>query len=109
MPKIPGCDRCRFCAHDYNIVCTVHPAGPNGDTCPNFEKDPELPELEGRCFVDSLGLTHVEADEWKSQVASSFYRGKLSLIASLLGTPEQQLELVDNHLDCIDCWMDDSV
>jgi hypothetical protein len=53
MPKIPDCDLCLYNARDYHIVCAVHPTGPMGNTCPDFEVDPEL---EGKRFVDFLGL-----------------------------------------------------
>lgn len=60
MPKIPLCDRCLLCAHDYHLVCAVHPDGPFGNTCLDFRPDPQL---EGKHFVDFLGLGEQPDDE----------------------------------------------
>lgn len=40
MPKIPDCDRCYFRAYNQPIVCAVHPAGPDDDSCLDFKLDP---------------------------------------------------------------------
>lgn len=60
MPKLQECVsgacrrlRCLFCAHDYHIVCAIHPGGPGGDSCIDFRPNPEL---EGKHFRDFLGL-----------------------------------------------------
>lgn len=76
MPEISDCSSCRFNAHNYYLVCAVHPAGPNGDTCPDFEKDPEL---KGRRYVDFLGLQHQAETELCEPEGASFYNGQLIL------------------------------
>jgi hypothetical protein len=53
MVKLLQCERCLMCAHEPLIVCAVHPDGPTGDTCLDFRLNPDL---EGRKFVDFLGL-----------------------------------------------------
>jgi hypothetical protein len=45
MPKIPDCDRCKLFSHTKYLVCAVHPAGPEGKYCRDFETA-ELWELE---------------------------------------------------------------
>ena len=60
MPKLPLCDRCLLCAHDYHLVCAVHPYGPKGNSCPDFRPDPQI---EGKHFVDFLGLGEQPDDE----------------------------------------------
>lgn len=135
MPKISDCDRCRFYTHDYHLVCTLHPDGPDGDTCLDFDADPE--EVKSRIFVDFLGLqrqANLEPDEelWEPK-GVSFYNGELILQLKPSWTPEQQLELLNKHpmftgtcpacgavferdyralvhWDCSDCgWKDDSI
>ncbi len=130
MPKIPDCDRCLYNARDYHIVFAPHPSGPMGNTCHDFEADPEL---EGKRFVDFLGLQHqTEVVEWEPEGAS-FYNGELILQSRQRWTQQEQLQLLDVHplftgrcpecearierdysarvhFDCIECgWMDDSV
>ena len=51
MPKLPECDRCLFCAHDYHLVCAIHPAGVEEDSCLDFRPDPELGRLPFRDFL----------------------------------------------------------
>jgi len=60
MPKLPECDRCLFCAHDYNLVCAIHPIGVEGDSCLDFRPDPELKHLP---FRDFLGVRLQPGDE----------------------------------------------
>jgi len=130
MPKIPQCERCRFNARDFNLLCAIRPTGPAGDTYPDFEVDPEL---KGRRFVDFLGLQRqAEADQWEPEGAS-FYNGKLILQPRQRWTQEEQLQLLEVHplftgrcpecgarierdysarvhFDCSECgWMDDFV
>lgn len=108
MPKIPDCDHCLLCAHDSYIVCAVHPTGPTGNTCLDFRPDPQL---EGRHFVDFLGLESrqqdnepfnnpfdLEPDEelWEPDGAS-YYAGELILQPQERWTRSEQLELLDTH------------
>lgn len=73
MPKTPDCDRCRFNARNYLLLCAVNPVGPTGDICADFELDTEL---EGRSFVDFLGLQRQAELEPEG---ASFYNGQLIL------------------------------
>jgi len=55
MPKIHECDRCLLYARNPHLVCAVHPAGPNTNTCLDFRADPnaaaeELWEPEGASY-----------------------------------------------------------
>jgi len=47
MPKISDCDRCRLYSQTSYLVCAVHPYGPVGDYCQDFESadlwEPEDP------------------------------------------------------------------
>jgi hypothetical protein len=40
MPKIPDCDHCQLYAQNPHLVCAVHPAGVEGDTCSDFRPRP---------------------------------------------------------------------
>ena len=98
MPRIPNWERCRFYAQDHHLVCALHPDGPAGDTCLDFETDPEL---ESRRFIDFLGLqwqTNLEPDEqlWEPEGAS-FYNGELILQSRQRWTREEQMDLLDTH------------
>jgi hypothetical protein len=116
MPKIPDCDRCRFCNHSAHLICAVLPNGPDEDTCPYFSLDPDAPEQE----------------LWEPEGAT-YYNGELILQPKQYWTLEEQLELLDTHpvftgscpecryqyskivppkiyWDCPNCgWCDDSV
>ncbi|MEZ2224708.1 MAG: hypothetical protein ACBR50_00320 [Microcoleus sp.] len=116
MPKLPECDRCLLYGRNPHIICAVHPAGPNGDTCPDFREDP-----------------NAEPEELWEPENASYYNGELILQPRQRWTPEQQLELLDTHplftgrcpqcemtypkyetppvhWDCAECgWMDDAV
>jgi predicted RNA-binding Zn-ribbon protein involved in translation (DUF1610 family) len=136
MPKLLMCDRCLFCAHDLYIVCAIHPNGVDGDNCLDFRPNPEL---EGKKFVDFLGMGETyenpysnEQDQWQPEGAS-YYNGELILQPPQRWTREEQLELIDTHpmftgfcpqcgftferdytarvhWDCPECgWMDDTV
>ena len=106
MPKLPLCDRCLLCAHDYHLVCAVHPSGPEGDSCLDFRPDPEL---EGKHFVDFLSLGEQPDESYSNPfdpdpsgelwepVGASYYNGELILQPHQRWTPEEQLELLDWH------------
>ncbi|WP_199332449.1 hypothetical protein [Fischerella sp. FACHB-380] len=68
MPKLLMCDRCQFYSHDFHFVCAVHAGGPDDDTCLDFRPDPEL---EGKQFVDFLGIGEDEpnGEQWEPQGA----------------------------------------
>ena len=53
MPRINDCISCLYYAWDYNLVCAVHPTGPDGKTCTDYECNAEQ---TGRKFLDFLGL-----------------------------------------------------
>ncbi|MGF1939472.1 MAG: hypothetical protein RM347_034895 [Nostoc sp. ChiQUE02] len=116
MPKIPHCDRCLLYSHDPHLVCAVHPAGPQGDSCLDFRLDP-----------------NAEAEELWQPEGASYYNGELIVQPQQRLTQQQQLELLDTHSlftgkcpqceyefdrdytsrvhwDCPECgWMDDTV
>ncbi|MBD2341841.1 hypothetical protein H6G64_33450 [Calothrix sp. FACHB-156] len=105
MPKIKECDRCFFCAHDPYIVCAVHPGGPASNACLDFRPDPEL---EGKQFVDFLGIGESDDQQlWEPQGARHIddelviervtYNGELILQPPQRWTREQQLWLLDWH------------
>ena len=57
MPKLPECDRCLLLARNPHLVCAVHPASPNTNTCLDFRADPnaaaeELWEPEGASYYN---------------------------------------------------------
>lgn len=122
MPKISQCDHCRYYAHDYHLVCALHPAGPQSDNCSDFNPDPEL---KGKQFEDFLGLLEqVEADgesysnphdlesnqdQWQPEPARyvdgelvierdrSFYMGEEIIQPRQRWTKEEMLELLNEH------------
>lgn len=105
--KLPECDRCLFCAHEPFLVCAVHPFGPEGDSCLDFRP---APELEGKRFINFLGLGEQRDDElynnpcdldsdgqlWEPE-GVSYYNGELILQPQQHWTREEQLWLLDHH------------
>ncbi len=105
--KLPECARCLLRAHEPFLVCAVHPFGPEGDSCLDFRPDPEL---EGKRFIDFLGLGEQRDDEpysnpfdlypdqelWEPEGAS-YYNGELILQPQQRWTKEEQLQLLDWH------------
>ncbi len=105
MPKIKECDHCLFCAHDPHIVCAVHSTGPDDDTCLDFRPDPEL---EGKQFVDFLGIgDNNDQEQWEPQGARYVdselviervtYNGEEIIQPPQRWTREEQLWLLDTH------------
>jgi len=108
MHKIPDCDRCLFCAYDPHIVCAIHPSGPHSRNCIDFRPDPDL---EGKRFVDFLGLEYQQRDnepysnsydlepnrELWEPAGASYYNGELVIQPQQRWTTEEQLELLDWH------------
>ncbi|MFB2771627.1 hypothetical protein ACE1AT_20400 [Pelatocladus sp. BLCC-F211] len=104
MPKIKMCDRCLFYSHDPHVVCAVHPTGPANDTCLDFRPDPEL---EGKQFVDFLGIGESDEEQWEPQGARYIndelviervtYNGEEIIQPPQRWSREQQLYLLDNH------------
>lgn len=104
MRRLIECDYCQFCAHDPHILCALHPAGSSADACLDFRPDPEL---EGKQFVDFLGIgeettfdnpynTDHHEEQWEP-VGASYYNGELIVQPRQRWTREQQLELLDTH------------
>jgi len=62
MSKIPKCERCFLYARNPHLVCAVHRAGPNTDTCPDFRENP-----------------NTEPDEFWEPEGASYYNGELIL------------------------------
>jgi hypothetical protein len=77
MPKLSICDRCLLYAHNSHLICAVHPAGVEGDSCPDFEPDPQA-----------------EPEELWEPTGASYYNGELILRRRRLG-PAEQMELLD--------------
>ncbi|MEG4202727.1 hypothetical protein QUA20_02170 [Microcoleus sp. Pol7_A1] len=67
MPKLPECDRYVLYARNPHLICAVHRAGPNADTCPDVLENPdaepeELWEPEGASYYNGeLILQHPAA------------------------------------------------
>lgn len=112
MPKISNCERCLYYTNDYHLLCAAHPYGPEGDTCLDFSPSPEL---QGKQYIDFLGLLQqarenldsnesfsnpfgLEPDEnlWEPEGAS-YYAGELILQPQVRWTREEQLDLLDTH------------
>lgn len=74
IPKIPQCDHCLLNSHNPHIVCVVHPAGPQGDSCLDFREDPNAEPLE----------------LWEPEGAT-YYNGELILQPKQRWTREQHL------------------
>ncbi len=72
--------RCLLYARNPHLICAVHPAGPNTDTCPDFRENPNT----------------ASEDLWEPEGAS-YYNGELILQPRQRWTLEQQLELLDTH------------
>lgn len=79
MPKLPECNSCLLYSHNPHLVCAVHPAGPEGDTCLDYRLDP-----------------NAEVEELWEPEGASYYAGELILHKPRL-TREQQWWLIDNH------------
>jgi hypothetical protein len=108
--KLPDCDRCMFYAHDYHIICAIHPSGTESDKCLDFRADPEL---EGKCFVDFLGLQsqqqRLDEELWEPEGVKfvngelvverdrCFYNGEEIIQPRQRWTRDEQLWLLDNH------------
>lgn len=80
MTKLPDCDRCRYCARDYHIVCAIHPNGIEGDSCPDFSLAPERVSKRYESF--SGLLAKAEASEEPNEhlyqkEGARFFNGEL--------------------------------
>lgn len=53
MHRIDDCFTCRYYSWDCHLVCAVHPTGPEGETCDDFEHDPET---EAILYQDFMGM-----------------------------------------------------
>ena len=80
MPKIHQCDRCLLYSHNPHLVCVVHPAGPQEDSCLDFRENPNAEPVE----------------LWEPEGAS-YYNGELILQPQQRLTQQQQLELLDTY------------
>lgn len=92
MVKIPECSRCLLYAHNPHLVCAVHPAGVETDTCPDFQLDP-----------------NTEPEELWEPVGASYYNGELILQPQQSWSQVEQLALLDWYPlftgRCPDCEM----
>ena len=94
MPRIGDCICCRYYAWDYHFVCAVHPTGPDGKTCTDYQFDAEQ---TGKKFIDFLGLGEPDEidgvinnpwseepeDNW-SPPGTKYINGELVLIRELM-------------------------
>ena len=80
MPKIDLCDRCVLYAHNPYIICAVHPMGVDTDECIDFRPDP-----------------NAEIEEQWSPEGYVWYGDELIPLRPSRYTPEEQLEILDNH------------
>ena len=94
MPRINDCISCLYYAWDYNLVCAVHPTGPDSKICTDYQFDAEL---TGRKFIDFLGVgepveingavnnpwSEEPADNW-SPPGTRYINGELVLIRELM-------------------------
>jgi hypothetical protein len=93
MPRINDCISCLYYAWDCHLVCALHPSGPDGKTCSDYQFDAEQ---TGRKFIDFLGLgesgesveingavnnpwSEESADNW-SPPGTKYINGELVLI-----------------------------
>jgi hypothetical protein len=123
MAKLDCCDRCKYYARNPFLICAEHPTGVEGEHCPDFELDLEIPDDEATAWY---------GEQWQPEGAS-YYGDELILDPVQRLTLEQRLELLDTHplftgrcpncerpvpratdgqvhWDCEHCgWVDDSV
>ena len=79
LMKLECCDRCKYYARSPYLICAEHPTGVEGEHCPDFELDLEIPDDEATAWY---------GEQWQSQWAS-YYSDELVLV--------QRLELLDSH------------
>ena len=79
MPKIPECNRCLLLTRNPHLICTVHPTGPNTNTCIDFRENPkaepeELWEPEGASYYGGeLILQRPAAVDTRTTVRAAGY------------------------------------
>ncbi|MBE9180265.1 hypothetical protein IQ268_17010 [Oculatella sp. LEGE 06141] len=106
MPKRPECNRCRFNANSSYLVCAVHPSGPDGDRCPDFQADLQLEQRQEQealaWFTDELepdsnpdAASEVQS-HWQPEGAS-YYNSELIFQPEQRWSMEQTLELLSWH------------
>jgi hypothetical protein len=90
--KLPECDRCHFYAQDPHLVCSLHPSGPEGDSCLDFRNNPNY-----------------QAEEPWQPVGAAYYNGELVQQLTQQRTEQERLDLLDWHPmftnRCPDCEM----
>jgi hypothetical protein len=116
MPKVPECDRCFLYPRNPHLVCAVHPTGPNADTCPDFQENPdaepeELWEPEGASYYNRE-LILQPRQRWTrlATVRAAGYPSTIYRPISRCEMTYPQYETPPVHWDCSACgWIDDSV
>ncbi|MCM1985143.1 hypothetical protein [Lyngbya confervoides] len=75
--RIPQCDRCQYNAFSEYLVCALHPGGPDGAPCQDFEPWPaglgEFPDLgypEAGLEVHASALSRLSLLEQLEQIES---------------------------------------
>lgn len=123
MAQLDCCIRCKYYSRNPFLICAEHPMGVEGDHCPDFELDLEIPDDEATAWY---------GEQWQPEGAS-YYGDELVLDPVQRLTIEQRLDLLDSHpfftgrcpncemplnqtepprvhWDCGHCgWVDDSV
>ena len=99
MAKLECCDRCRLYARSFYLICAEHPDGVEGDSCPDFALDLQLPDDEATAWY---------GEQWHPEGAS-YYGGELVLDLARVRSQDEQLHLLDTHplftSRCPDCGM----
>ncbi len=73
MPKILECDRCLYCAHDYHLVCALHPTSVENGNCPDFNPDPNLKDKRYQDFIGLVAQVEPNAEEqWQRSKTKYF-------------------------------------
>ncbi len=107
MHKLPQFDCCLYCAHDYNLVCALHPFGVEGNDCRDFSL---APKRESKRYEGFLGLlAPVGSDEEPAEDlwhinkelmidrSGSFYNGEEIVHPHQRWRREEMLALLDEH------------
>ena len=92
MPKLPECDRCLLFARNPHLICAVHSAGPNADTCIDT---PERNQEGGKDASNRLSILLSQGTSIKVQpVYKGLYEHKLLAVLVVLGDKNINLQMV---------------
>ncbi|WP_375515820.1 hypothetical protein [uncultured Nostoc sp.] len=81
--KIPDCfgvarlrHRCLLYSHDPHLVCAVHPAGPQENSCLDFREDPDIEPAELR---EPEGASYYNGELMGATTAATYTRGTIRI------------------------------